>query len=334
MSRKPLSLVVSALVLLAACSSERSANPPTRPAVPPALPGAATGAIDLQSLEGRFVFGAGGNSLESTEVYTARADGSGVRRLTNNRIPDFDPSWSPDGREIVFRRHLGENAEIFSMRSDGSGVRNLTREPAVDWGPEWSPDGEWIAFNSGRDSSMDLHGFLVDPNGKHLRRLSDDVFIEYPSWSPDGTRIAFMSQTWNGAGGNYEIFVMNADGSGVRQLTDVPGDDGWPAWSPDGTKIVFTSLRDDCAFTDRAGCKNLDDIGEYHALYVMNADGSNQTRVTEVFGQFAVWSPDGEFIAFTPAPDGIYVMRPDGSDLTLIEFEGLDRDIQMPDWVA
>jgi Tol biopolymer transport system component len=65
----------------------------------------------------------------------------------------------------------------------------------------------------------------------------------------------------------------------------------------------------------------------------MRADGSNQTRVTDVFGQFAVWSPDGEFIAFSPAPGGIWVMRPDGSDLTLIEIEGLDRDIEMPDWV-
>jgi TolB protein len=331
-------MLLTSLLVLAACSRASAPEPHAGQAREQApevsLPAGDTGAIDLRSLDGRFVFGGGGNSMESTEVYTARADGSRVTRLTNNRIPDFDPSWSPDGSEIVFRRHLGENAEIFAMRSDGSAVRNLTREPAVDWGPEWSPDGEWIAFNSGRDSTSDLHGFLIDPDGKRLRRLSEDVFVEYPSWSPDGTKIAFMSQTWNGAGGNYEIFVMNADGSGVRQLTDVPGDDGWPAWSPDGTKIVFTSLRDDCAFTDRAGCKDLDDIGEFHSLYVMDADGSNQTRVTDVFGQFAVWSPDGEFIAFTPAPGGIWVMRPDGSDLTLIEIEGLDRDIQMPDWVA
>jgi Tol biopolymer transport system component len=340
MSRKPTLLIVIAVAMLTACSPSPPADRPAiadrrqQPVVSTGLPTADTGAIDLALLHGRFVFGAGGNSLESTEVYTARADGTGVTRLTNNRIPDFDPSWSPDGSEIVFRRHLGENAEIFAMRCDGSDVRNLTHEPAVDWGPEWSPDGQWIAFNSGRDSSSDLHGFVIAPDGKELRRLSQDVFIEYPTWSPDGKRIAFMSQTWNGAGGNYEIFVMNADGSRVRQLTDVPGDDGWPAWSPDGSKIAFTSLRDDCAFTDRAGCKDFDDVGEFHTLYVMDADGSNQTRVTDVFGQFAVWSPDGEYIAFTPAPGGIYVMRPDGSDLTLIEIESLPADIQMPDWVA
>jgi TolB protein len=143
-----------------------------------------------------------------------------------------------------------------------------------------------------------------------------------------------MHQTYNQPGGNYEISVMNADGTGVRQLTHSPADDGWPAWSPDGSRIAFSSIRDDCLYDERPGCEETGDIGEFHTLYVMNADGSGERRVTEVFAQFAVWSPDGRFIAFSPAPGGIYVMRPDGSDLTLIPVETPVGDPLFVDWVA
>ena len=133
MSRNPMPMLLSALLLLVACSS--AGEPRTaRPTARVLLPKADTSALDLASLEGRFVFGAGGDSLGSTEVYTTRADGSGLARLTRNAIADFDPSWSPDGSRIVFRRQLDENDEIFVMNADGIEPRNLTNDPAVDWG--------------------------------------------------------------------------------------------------------------------------------------------------------------------------------------------------------
>src|SRR6266511_1713409 len=104
-------------------------------------------------------------------------------------------------------------------------------------------------------------------------RIPADVWFEYPAWSPDGTRIAFMGQTPEGTE-NYEIYVMNADGTGRRRLTDSPASDGFPSWSPDGTKIAFTSTRDDCSMSEASDCKTTGDIGPYHTLYVMNADGS------------------------------------------------------------
>jgi Tol biopolymer transport system component len=74
-----------------------------------------------------------------------------------------------------------------------------------------------------------------------------------------------MSQEADASGNdpNYNIYVMHADGSGLRQLTDAPGEDGFPSWSPDGTKIAFTSTRDDCSNTDAGGCRTTGDIGPY-----------------------------------------------------------------------
>jgi Tol biopolymer transport system component len=305
--RRLLTEVVVAVGLAGLAGCAGSGEPPSRDrAAEPAKDRAAS------SSRGRIAFS---NDVE--DIYVINADGTGLTRLTSDPGNDFDPSWSPDGSQIAFRSERDGNNEIYVMDADGSGQRNVSQYPGDDWGPAWAPDGSRIAFNSNRQGP-DLHLFVVRPDGSDIERIGGDIWVEYPAWSPDGSRIAFMAQTWED-GDNYEIYVMNADGSRPERLTRAPGSDGHPAWSPDGRKIAFNSERADPGGT----------LG--HRIYVMNADGSGQRRVTTIFGKYPDWSPDGRQIVFTG--DRLYIVNADGSGLTPLAIPGVGLPV-LPDWTT
>jgi len=333
MRDRRLGVLLVVLVLGACTDSGVTTSPsPTQPrpsAVQPAIDDLVDvhGApIDVSSLQGRIVFSSG-----TEDVYTVNADGSGLKRLTRSEDLEFDPTWSPDGRAIAYRhqRDFESPIDIFVMDAGGSHPRKLTgSEGLADWGPDWSPDGEWIAWNTAPDTPSYFDLGVIHPDGTDRRVIKPGVYVEYPAWSPDGRRIAFMSP---GEGSQYDIFVMNADGTDVRRLTESPADDGWPAWSLDGRQIVFSSVRDDCLYSEAEDCLTTGDIGPWHTLYVMNADGIDQHRLTRTFGQFAVWSPDGQYILFAP---WLNVIRPDGTGLTRIPVERTPAEPEMPDWIG
>ncbi len=319
-------VIVAAVVVGGGCAVSRQppgqASSVTTSSRPTTTTPPTTVSVAASPRAGRIVFSAGPAHAE--DIYVVNADGSGLKQLTSDPAAEFDPAWSPDGRRVAYRHQTGDDAtaEIYVMNADGSGQRNLTNNSVAEWGPAWSPDGKLIAFGSGRDSP-EMRLYVIQPDGTGVRRLGD-IDGEYPAWSPDGTRIAFASL--DGAVGgspDFNIYVMNANGTGVRRLTDSPSQDDWPAWSPDGTRIAFASARDDQGQGQS--------LGPTLHLYVMRADGSGQTRLTDAFAQFAAWSPDGRDILFSP---GLTIMGADGSGATRLAVSGVPGEPEFPDWIS
>ena len=155
-------------------------------------------------------------------------------------LPGFDcyPSFSPDGRRIVYMSEREKNRDLFITDLDGHEILQLTDAPAYDYEPTWSPDGEQIVFVSRRDGNSEI--YVMDADGSNVLRLTDDPKLDWrPVWSPDGEWIVFES--WRTGGG--DIYLMRSDGSGLRQLTTSLAEDGNPTFSPDGRFIVFHSQR-------------------------------------------------------------------------------------------
>ncbi|MCA1691095.1 MAG: hypothetical protein LC733_02440 [Actinobacteria bacterium] len=253
-------------------------------------------------------FNAGGTP--GIEIITMDPDGGNVQRLTNNAVLDFDPIWSPDGREIVFEsRREGNVSELYKMNADGSGVVRLTENGAPeDRAGSYHPDGSQIVFHSTRTGNFEIFKMNADGSNE-INVTNSPTFDSLPYWYPDGTKILFTSNR-----GNFDVWSMDSFGGALTQLTTHPLTDATGNVSPDGSKIAFHSTRD-----TPAGQPQTFDV------YVMNADGSNQTRLTFAQGDdfFPIWSPDGTKILFDSARTGdreVWVMNADGSNQQRITF--------------
>lgn len=220
----------------------------------------------------RVAFEAGTGGLAG--LYVVNTDGTGLKRVT---FGGGQASWSPDGKWIAF--HDGHSIRI--IRPNGNDSR-VVADNGFD--PDWSPDSRHLVYVSVSDGRRELHVVGIDGKGhkrltKHPRTEGEHVVEEGgPVWSPDGRKIAYdvvhrttcvAPQVPGGcaAGGrlNYDIFVINADGSGKRQLTFNPTFDWDPTWSPDSRRIAFVSFRG----ANPAG-----------GIYTMDVDGTDMSALS------------------------------------------------------
>jgi TolB protein len=192
--------------------------------------------------------------LDKFDIFTVNRDGTDMRRLTNYDVYTAEGVLSPDGKTIVFTSLKDGDLEIYTMNVDGSNVKRLTSTPGYDGGPWWSPDGTKIVYRA--------HHPKDTTELRQYRDLLGQGFIR-PS--------------------KVELFVMNADGSDNRQITNLGGANFGPSWTPDGKRIIFSSNHKN----PRSG--NFD-------LFLVDLDGRNLEQVTTngVFDGFPMFSPNGK----------------------------------------
>ncbi|MCY1057294.1 tolB protein precursor protein [Nannocystis sp. SCPEA4] len=199
-----------------------------------------------------------------------------LRRLTDHPAGNYEPAFSPDGRQIAFVSSRDGNAEVYVMRADGSEPQRLTHFQLDDWGPVWSRDGGLLAFISNRESADRI--FVCKPDGSELRRLTPDVLDARksfepgeaePVFTPDGKGLVYSVRT-----GPQKAALRRADlaTGAIVPLTAGASSDREPTFAPDGKLLVFASDRD----------------GDPE-LYLMRLDGTGVTRLTERKG--ADWLP-------------------------------------------
>lgn len=258
------------------------------------------------------------NRSGNYEIYTMAEDGSGQTRLTDD--PAYDSWWprvSPDRSQVLFYRtppgvHDRDftKTSLWMMNADGTDVHELLAPQAYGWALEghavWSPDGTHIVLFAGTTSSPQIWEIAADGSSPVALTNRKTASLD-PSFDPSG-RILFVgcaTTTCTGAG--HEVFRMNADGSGLTQLTTGMARNQDPFSSPDGTQIAWI----------RSGT-----LIESWALYAMAADGSGQHVVVPAtaVNSKPAWSADGQWIFFhrqslLQTSFGIWRVHPDGTGL-------------------
>jgi len=203
----------------------------------------------------------------------ARVGRSGriLRRLDPTQS-HYRAVFSPNGDTLAFVATSEVGSEIFTAPRSGRSPRQLTSNRSIDISPSWSPDGDRLAFVSDRSGSPQV--YVMKSNGTDVRRITfNGSYNSSPAWSPDGRWIAYEARV---GGGQFDIWLVDPDGSANLPLVTHPRSDEGPSWSPDGRKIVFTSAR-------RGS----------HDLYMVDVSGENLRRVTSGAGddKSPSWGP-------------------------------------------
>jgi Tol biopolymer transport system component/predicted Ser/Thr protein kinase len=273
--------------------------PPTDTPVPPTKP-----APEAQF--GRLAFSS--DRQGAPEIFAISLPGGSPVRLTNNGANDWLPDWSPDGSRIAFTSNRTGSYDIWAMGGNGGSQQAIVTTGAWDEYGRWAPDGQRISFSStAKTDGVDNSEIFVRQANGNLERLTySRAENQWADWSPNG-RIVFTEGFKDDS--NWDIFVMNGNGSNRTLWLGGPTCDVQPTWSPDGQSIAFLRIARD---TNGNGRIDYEDMGD---VWVGAASGGGLRQLTSgMWATTPAWSPDSKWIAFARMRDSNGNGRSDAKD--------------------
>ncbi len=235
-------------------------------------------------------------------VFIIDFDGENARQLTTGGGLNLLPSWSPDGRTIVFTSYRYDNPDLFEIGIGGGDSKPLSRRPGLNTGGRISPNGTSIAVTLSQDGNSEL--YLLDRSGNVQRRLTNQWGIDTsPSWSPDASKIAFVSSR----SGHPDLYMVGVEGGPAKRLTFKGNYNQTPSFSPRGNLIAFTA-RDERSVFD---------------IFTLNVGTGEVKRVTQNQGnnEEPSFSPNGRLLVFTTTRNKakqLVISTIDGSKQTVL----------------
>jgi TolB protein len=248
----------------------------------------------------------------NNELYMMDYDGQNQTRLTFNKIIDYMPAWSADGKQIAYTSYRSTEAGLY-LYNPYEGVRKEVMSEGTNFAPAFSLNGKKLAFcSTAEEGNSEI--YVANSDGTNIKRLTFNTAIDTsPSWSPNSREIAFTSDR----GGSPQIYIMDAEGSNVRRASFGGSYHDAPAWSPTGDRIAYVSR-----------------VDQIFDIYVLNLRTNKIIKLTEsnARNESPCWSPDGRHLIFSSNLNGtiqLYTIDYDGLNLKRLTSKGSNK---LPDW--
>lgn len=252
------------------------------------------------------------NRDENDELYIMDYDGHNQTRITFNKIKDYMPAWSADGRQIAYTSYRKGKAGLYTLNPYEGKIVEVSNE-GTNFGPSFSPDGKRLAFCSTLEEG-NSEIYVANADGSKIKRLTFNKAIDTaPTWSPTSRELAFTSDR----SGTPQIYIMDAEGSNVRRVSYGGNYFDGPAWSPTGDMIAYVSR-----------------VNNVFDIYVLNLRANQTFKITESYArnESPTWSPDGRHIIFSSNRTGtvqLYSIDYDGANRRMLTSKGTNK---LPDW--